>query len=58
MTYIVIKAQAALATGEMYFKPKPVYTNGCTYTFLPEPAISLVSQNASALHAAAVEATL
>lgn len=58
MTYIVTRAQTAIATGEMYFKPKPVFTDGCTYTFLPEQAMSLISQNTSAFLSATTEAPM
>uniref|UniRef100_A0A336KXY7 CSON013148 protein n=1 Tax=Culicoides sonorensis TaxID=179676 RepID=A0A336KXY7_CULSO len=47
MSYIVLRAQAAIATGELHFDPKPVFTHGCTYSFMAESAMSMVSHNTS-----------
>lgn len=47
MTWICIKSQIALATGELIYAPKPVTTEGCTYDF--EAMISMANQTVQAV---------
>lgn len=55
MTWIVLKAQAALAMGEMSFTPKPTTTLGCSYTFIAESPLSMLAPNISTLTTPAPE---
>lgn len=47
MAWICFKAQAAIATGELAFRPKPVVTHGCSYTFMASSPLNLLAQNES-----------
>lgn len=37
MCWLCFRAQAAIASGELYFKPKPTFTHGCDYNFPNDP---------------------
>ncbi|XP_059618767.1 sodium-coupled monocarboxylate transporter 1-like [Phlebotomus argentipes] len=45
MAWICLNAQVAIASGELTFPTKPVATNGCTYTFVPGEAMSMLAVN-------------
>lgn len=45
MAWICARAQAAIASGELAFTPKPVNTQGCSYTFIADDPLSMLSQN-------------
>lgn len=51
MSWIVVKAQAAIATGELTFQTKPLTTNGCTYSFFEQNALSMLTNNVTTEHA-------
>lgn len=46
MTWICIRGQVALATGELVYAEKPVTTEGCPYDF--EPLMSMVNKTMAA----------
>lgn len=43
MTWLTVKSQAAIASGDLYFPEKPVTTAGCNYQFTPKlsPVLNL-----------------
>lgn len=45
MAWICAQAQAAIATGELSFATKPVDTQGCDYSFMPENPLSMLGIN-------------
>lgn len=47
MSWICIKAQAAIASGELTFDVKPTSTNGCSYTYYPGNPMSMLAVNIS-----------
>ncbi|XP_055903273.1 sodium-coupled monocarboxylate transporter 1 [Eupeodes corollae] len=47
MSWLVVKAQAAIATGELSFITKPLTTSGCSYTFFTESSMSMLAINAT-----------
>ncbi|XP_050100879.1 sodium-coupled monocarboxylate transporter 1 [Anopheles aquasalis] len=48
MVWICLKAQMAIATGELVFEQKPVETQGCSYHFIASEPMSMLAINASA----------
>lgn len=48
MAWICASAQAAIATGELSFVPKPVNTHGCSYTFIADDPLSMLAHNKTA----------
>ncbi|XP_035777396.1 sodium-coupled monocarboxylate transporter 1-like [Anopheles albimanus] len=49
MIWICLKAQMAIATGELAFEQKPVETQGCSYHFIASEPMSMLAINATAL---------
>lgn len=45
MAWICAKAQAAIATGELSHATKPVYTHGCSYTFIAADPLNMLGIN-------------
>jgi len=45
MSWICIKAQAAIASGELFFEPKPVDTTGCSYHFIAAEPMNMLAIN-------------
>ncbi|XP_055539157.1 sodium-coupled monocarboxylate transporter 1 isoform X3 [Wyeomyia smithii] len=45
MSWICFKAQLAIASGEMSFEPKPVNTQGCSYTYIASEPMSMLAAN-------------
>lgn len=45
MAWICAKAQTAIASGELSFEQKPLSTAGCSYTFMPYKAMSMLAIN-------------
>lgn len=45
MAWLCFKAQTAIASGELTFKPKPVDTHGCSYTFMPSNPMNMLAIN-------------
>lgn len=45
MAWICTRAQAAIATGELFHAIKPVETQGCEYIFMAESPLSLLAVN-------------
>lgn len=45
MAWICVKAQRAIASGELVFVPKPVDTLGCSYTFVESDSLSMLAIN-------------
>lgn len=45
MTWICAKAQAAIASGELFFITKPLTTSGCSYTFMPLKPLNMLAFN-------------
>lgn len=54
MAWICAKAQAAIASGELSFTPKPVSTQECSYVFIADNPLSMFTSNKSALMEGAV----
>ncbi|XP_055857001.1 sodium-coupled monocarboxylate transporter 1 [Episyrphus balteatus] len=54
MSWIVAKAQAAIATGELSFITKPLTTSGCSYTFIAQSSLSMLAINATTEQTAAI----
>lgn len=48
MTWICLKAQWAIATGELQYATKIVSTSGCSYHFIVEEAMSMLAINETA----------
>lgn len=47
MSWIVVKAQAAIATGELTFVTKPLTTSGCSYSFFAQDSLSMLAINST-----------
>lgn len=47
MTWLCFKAQRAIATGELQFATKVVSTAGCSYNFMAEDPMNMLSMNES-----------
>lgn len=45
MLWLCCRAQAAIASGELFFKPKPTFTHGCDYNFIPNDALNMLAIN-------------
>lgn len=55
MTWICIRAQAAIQSGELVFATKPVNTQGCGYIFMDEPLNMLGINQTNTLTTAATQ---
>lgn len=49
MAWICARAQAAIASGELAFNPKPTNTQGCSYMFIADDPLSMLATNKSSL---------
>lgn len=57
MTWLCIRAQRAITTGELEFDTKVVSTSGCTYHFIAEEAMSMLAINETAQTSSEMETT-
>lgn len=48
MAWLCFRAQAAIATGELTFTPKPTFTNGCEYSFIANSPLNMLAINQTA----------
>lgn len=48
MTWLCIRAQRAISTGELKFDTKEISTSGCTYHFIADEAMSMLAINETA----------
>jgi solute carrier family 5 (sodium-coupled monocarboxylate transporter), member 8/12 len=48
MTWLCLRAQQAISTGELKFETKPVSTSGCTYHFVENEAMNMLALNGTA----------
>lgn len=53
MTWICIRAQAAIQAGELVFATKPVDTRGCGYIFMADEPLNMLGINGTAVPTAA-----
>lgn len=49
MIWVCLKAQLAIATGELAFDLKPVDTQGCSYHFIASEPMSMLAINTTSL---------
>jgi sodium-coupled monocarboxylate transporter 8/12 len=47
MTWLCLKAQHSIATGELKFEQKPLSTSGCAYHFMAENALNMLAVNST-----------
>lgn len=45
MFWLCFRAQAAIASGELFVKPKPTFTHGCDYNFIRNDALNMLAIN-------------